>query len=109
MSAVETKIVTGRRQLEFHSLDEVLTDAEMLAVCGFDAATYVNADPTQQTRGRELLGAYGAAVLIPRNPLVFGHQYHVRIHTSQGAFEWNFATSRAIIETASSDRGIVPK
>lgn len=30
-AAVNTKTVTGRRQLQFHSLDDVLADAELLA------------------------------------------------------------------------------
>jgi hypothetical protein len=85
------------------------TSAEMVAACGFDAVTYRNADSTQQKRGRELLGAYGGVILIPRSPLSFGHQYHVRINTLQRIFDWSFSISHAVIETARSDPAEVPQ
>jgi hypothetical protein len=65
-----------------------------LDACGFDAVTYRNRDATQQRRGRELLKAYGAAVLVPRSPMLLGHQYRVDIDTSEGAFDWSFRLIR---------------
>jgi hypothetical protein len=79
------------------------TSAEVVAACGFDAVTYRNSDSTQQRRGRELLGAYGGVILIPRSRLSFGHEYHVRINSLQGIFEWSFSISHAVIETAGGD------
>ncbi len=66
------------------------TSRDSLEACGFDAATYHNANPLQQRRGRELLRAYGALVLIPRKPLIHGHQYIVTTQTSSGKFDWEF-------------------
>jgi hypothetical protein len=87
---------SGRRLiLRWYSLRDE-TSGSALEVCGCDAASYRNSDPTQQKRGRELLNAYGAILLIPRNPLSLGHQYRVTIQTSQGPFEWAFAVKGAL-------------
>jgi hypothetical protein len=66
------------------------TSGAALDACGFDGASYRNPDATQQRRGRELLNAYGAVVLIPHKPLSAGHQYQVMIQTSRASFEWAF-------------------
>jgi len=80
----------------------------VLEACGFDAISYRNSDATQQKRGRELLKAYGAIALIPREPLPFGHQYRVRIETSRGSFEWSFAVKSVVKdEPARIRRGTV--
>jgi hypothetical protein len=76
-----------------------------LEACGFDSASYRNSDPIQQKRGRELLNAYGAVVLIPRTPLSSGHRYRVTLQTSQGRFEWSFGLEDAAeVETAQAQR-----
>jgi hypothetical protein len=67
----------------------------MVQACGFDGMSYRNSDVTQQKRGRALLNAYGAIVLIPRQPLSYGHQYCVIMLTSQGRFEWDFRLKQA--------------
>jgi hypothetical protein len=83
----------GRRfVLQSYSLRDKWS-GDALASCGFDALTYRNPDALQQKRGRELLTAYGAIVLIPRKPLLSGHQYLVFARTSLGRFEWAFTVN----------------
>jgi hypothetical protein len=96
---------TGRRLvLRSYSLHDQTLDHELEA-CGFDSASYRNSDPIQQKRGRELLNAYGAVVLIPRTPLSSGHRYRVTLQTSRGRFEWSFGLEDAAeVETAQAQR-----
>ncbi len=83
------------------------TSEQALEACGFDAAGFRGSDATQQKRGRELLSAYGAVVLIPRNPLSRGHEYHVGMRTSQGSFEWDFGLKDgAEFETAQAKQTV---
>jgi hypothetical protein len=85
----------GRRLvLQSYSLRDRAT-SDRLQACGFDALTYRNPDALQQKRGRELLTAYGAVVVIPRKPLLSGHQYLVTAQTSLGRFEWAFTVNAA--------------
>jgi hypothetical protein len=79
------------------------TAAEYLTACGFDTDSYRNQDKTQERRGRELLDAYGAAILIPRYPLISGHKYLVSMRTSQGDFEWGFGLKPTELETAQTE------
>ena len=84
---------TGRSlALRSYTLNDE-TSNESITVCAFDAAGYRDPDPIQQKRGRELLNAYGAIVLVPQNPLRFGHQYRVAVSTSRGDFAWSFTIS----------------
>jgi len=96
---------TGRRLgLRSYSLHDQTLDGALEA-CGFDAASYRSSDPIQQKRGRELLDAYGAVVLIPRTPLSSGHRYRVTLQTSRGRFEWSFGLEDAAeVETAQAQR-----
>jgi len=57
--------------------------------CAFDAGTYVNPDPIQQQRGRDGLLAYGAVVLIPRQPLTAG-SYTATI-VADRPYTWTFS------------------
>ena len=50
----------------------------------------------KQQRGRELLNAYGAIVVIPREPLSYGHEYRITIETSRGRFEWTFGVKSGV-------------
>lgn len=68
-------------------------DGKQLAACAFDASTYSDADPAQARRGRDLLAAYGAIVLIPRRPLRAGDHYRVAINAYQGDFAWSFGVN----------------
>jgi hypothetical protein len=80
----------------------------VLVACGFDAVSYRNSDATQQKRGRELLNAYGAIVVIPREPLSYGHEYRITIETSRGRFEWTFGvTSRLEVEAVQVRRATI--
>jgi hypothetical protein len=80
--------------LQFFSIRDQ-TSGHELETCGFDALGYRNSNALQRKRGRELLNAYGAVVLIPRNPLLFGHQYRVTTQTSQGRLAWAFRVEEA--------------
>ncbi|MBV8771091.1 MAG: hypothetical protein JO166_02005 [Deltaproteobacteria bacterium] len=57
----------GRLLLHFDSLRDEAS-GQMLDVCGFDAFSYRNPNLLQRKRGRELLNAFGAVVMIPRKP-----------------------------------------
>ena len=62
---------------------------EMLDSCIFNASTYKNPDGAQ-TMVREILQDYGAAVVIPRQPLVSGQTYLVSISTKGKTYSWSF-------------------
>jgi uncharacterized protein YkwD len=62
-----------------------------LASCVFDASTYNNPDDATQARGRNGLKAYGAAVLIPRQPLTSGQTYAVSISANGKTYGWSFS------------------
>jgi hypothetical protein len=95
---VPITLQVGRRViLRSYSLRDQSSE-QKLKVCGFDAASYLNSNPMQLRRGRELLNAYGAVVLIPRQPLASGHKYRVVVQTSFGKFEWSFAIKDAATE-----------
>jgi uncharacterized protein YkwD len=66
-------------------------DHQTLLSCVFDASTYNNPDDATQARGRNGLKAYGAAVLIPRQPLASGQTYSVSISTNGKTYSWSFS------------------
>jgi uncharacterized protein YkwD len=57
--------------------------------CGIDSASYVNPDPEAQRRGRDILTAFGAVVVVPRTPLVPG-KYDVSITANGKSYSWSF-------------------
>jgi hypothetical protein len=61
--------------------------------CAFDATSYANPDGVQQTRARRILHAYGAVVVIPKNPLEPGHQYTVTIVADSQPYTWSFSVA----------------
>jgi hypothetical protein len=61
-----------------------------LEACGFDAASFANPDPAQQSRVKDLLHHFGAVVVIPRAPLIAGN-YSVSIEANGRAYAWSFA------------------
>lgn len=69
------------------------SDGAAIAACGIDATTYVNPDPTTQKRGRDILAAFGAIILIPREPLR-PDQYKVAISTDAHDYAWSFRSAR---------------
>jgi len=64
-----------------------------IETCAYDATTYANPDGAQQTRSREVLHAYGAVVVIPKNPLQPGHQYTVSIVADAQPYTWSFSVA----------------
>lgn len=78
-------------KLESFSITQ--SDGAAIAACGIDAATYVNPDPETQKRGREILAAFGAIILIPREPLR-PDQYKVAIATDERDYSWSFRSAR---------------
>lgn len=71
-----------------HSLTE---DGRPIEYCAFDATTYANPDSFAEDRGRNVLKGFGAAVLIPREPLRPGASYAVSITVGGETYSWSFA------------------
>ncbi len=72
-----------RIQLESYVLEDETLHRNVEA-CGFDAQTYPD------FYGRKVLSNYGAVVLIPREPLVGDHEYHVRVNSHRSSYTWTF-------------------
>jgi hypothetical protein len=66
--------------------------AGTVETCGFDWTTYQNPDAATQEHARKLLRAFGAIILIPRQPLASG-RYTVTVSTGRQNFEWSFTVS----------------
>ena len=83
-------------QLGSGSLIPVVTEAELsssrgpLPLCVFDETSYVNADEFAQARGRQILDAQDAVVLIPQQPLAVGETYTVRLVVNGETYAWSF-------------------
>ncbi len=78
-------------------------------VCGFDWTSYQNPDSRTQQLAREILRAFGAIVLIPREPLANG-RYAVAVSTGRQNFEWSFtvaSNTSAVVTPASRDKALV--
>jgi hypothetical protein len=58
--------------------------------CIFTEYTYTNPDSILQARGRAVLGARDAIVLIPRYPLVAGATYTVSVTANGLSYQWSF-------------------
>lgn len=72
--------------------------------CLFTETTYTNPDPSQQSLGRTVLGARDAIVVMPRSPLVAGHQYSVSITVNGVTHSWSFTAGTAPSLTATPTR-----
>ena len=70
-----------------HSLT---TDKKPLEHCVFIASTYSGFGADETLVGRQDLTAFGAIVLIPRNPLSVGSSYTVSIVTDLKEYRWTF-------------------
>jgi cysteine-rich secretory family protein len=68
-------------------------DGSQVETCAYDATSYANPDGYQQTRLREGLHAYGAVVVIPKDPLQPGHQYTVSVVADSQSFTWSFSVA----------------
>ncbi len=64
-----------------------------LEACGFDASSYSNPDATAAQRGRDILRAFGAVVIIPRAPLDKGASYTISMTVNGWEYKWSFATA----------------
>jgi hypothetical protein len=75
------------------SSSSISEDGSQLDSCAFDATSYQNPDGFQQDATRGVLHAYGAVVLIPKNPLEPGHQYTVDIVADSQPYKWSFSVA----------------
>jgi uncharacterized protein YkwD len=64
---------------------------QVVESCVFNASTYHNTSEAAQTRARDILKAYGAVVLIPRQPLMSGQTYTVSINANGKTYSWSFS------------------
>jgi uncharacterized protein YkwD len=64
---------------------------QTLPSCVFNASTYNNPDEATQATGRNALQAYGAVILVPRQPLTSGQTYTVSITANGKAYSWSFS------------------
>jgi hypothetical protein len=68
-------------------------DGATIDTCAFDATSYANRDGYAQMAGRRVLHAYGAVVVIPKDPLQPGHQYTVNIVADSQPYTWSFSVA----------------
>ncbi|KAA3665117.1 MAG: CAP domain-containing protein, partial [Chloroflexi bacterium] len=61
-----------------------------LEVCVFDETSYVHPDANAQERGRSILGAQDAIVMIPKLPLAVGGAYTAQVVVNGEVVEWSF-------------------
>lgn len=66
-------------------------DGESIEACAFDTTTYHNPDSADQALGRGILAAYGAIVIIPREPLRPGSTYRVTLRVNGQPTGWEFS------------------
>ncbi len=62
-----------------------------VASCAFDASSYRSADPVASERVKKQLAHFGGIVMVPKEPLVPGATYTVKIVASGRSFSWWFA------------------
>jgi len=62
--------------------------------CGFDSSSYDNPDGEAQQRARAGLSAYGAIVILPRDPLERGATYDVSVTANGRGYQWSFSIAR---------------
>jgi len=80
------------KPVKMKSFSLTRSDGAKLDACAIDATNYVNSDPQTQKRGRSILEAFGAVILIPRAPLR-PDLYKVAISTDNGDYSWSFRTA----------------
>ena len=67
--------------------------ATEIDACGFDSSTYTNPDPAIQQAARDTLNAYGAVVVVPREPLIPGSRYGVSLTANGHPYNWQFSVA----------------
>lgn len=73
------------------SSNSLTENGAQLETCAFDAIAYANPDGFQQRRVRQVLRAYGAVAVIPKNPLQPGHTYAISIVADGEPYNWSFS------------------
>ena len=58
--------------------------------CLFDETNYMHPDPNAQARGRAILDAQDAIVMIPKAPLAVGSNYTAQVWVNGELVEWSF-------------------
>jgi hypothetical protein len=69
----------------------ITTNQQPLEHCIFIPGSYVGMDDAQTLVGRQVLGTFGAIVLIPRLPLRAGNSYSVSVSTDRKEYRWSFS------------------
>jgi len=69
---------------------QILQGTSPVEHCVFTESTYTNPDSNMQARGRAVLGARDAIVVIPRYPLVAGANYEVSLTVNGQFYQWTF-------------------
>ncbi len=87
-------------RLSAHSLTE---DGRPIEYCAFDATSYANPDSLAEYRGRNVLRGFGAAVLIPREPLRPGASYAVSMTVGGETYAWSFAVGSKEAEATAGE------
>ena len=72
----------------------VMLDGSPVEACGIDSLSYVNPEAESQRRAREILNAFGAVVVVPRDPLAPG-KYDVAITADGKPYRWSFTIAPA--------------
>ena len=62
--------------------------------CGYDWSTYVNPNPDDQKRARDIMHSNGEVVIVPRKPLERGATYAVSATVNGQPFNWSFTVSK---------------
>ena len=73
---------------------QIAREGHAIEACAVDADTYKNPIAAEQERGRAILHEMGAAMIIPRYPLVPGH-YAVTATLKDHAYQWSFTVASA--------------
>ena len=74
------------------SSDIVTRDGAELDTCLITAASYVGRNPEQTEVGKARLARFGAAVILPREPLAPGN-YKVALKESDKLYQWSFTVA----------------
>ncbi len=90
-------------RLSAHSLTE---GGRPIEYCAFDATTYANPDSFAEDRGRNVLKGFGAAVLIPREPLRPGANYAVSMTVGGETYAWSFAVGLKEAEATAGEAAL---
>jgi hypothetical protein len=86
------------------SSDLVTRNGVEIDACLITASSYVGHDETQTTDGKNRLAQFGAAVILPREPLAPG-RYKVALKEAGQLYEWSFTVAAPASPAAASAPG----